>query len=368
MEDNINLENKKRTIKRKNLRYLGLNKFIGMYLIIRMHLYCNRTMPFDFGKRSCELLFISSGFLIGYNYYNNILELNYLSPFKYSYKHLRSFYPYYLLNLFYGIYLFKDYLKFDLTFIELLFINLLLLANWSSHKALARLYFQISWFLNNIFYCYFLSPFFIYSINNLKNPLKMFLFVSFVRIITEEFYNRGAFNIFDTHLHSGPIIRILEFYMGMLLSPLYFNIKARLDKFQNILSFKILITIIQILLPIILYQLMVKFDKILFRCYFVLILCIYVFIISFDYGYLSNIVEIKFVKIIMSSQMEMYLIQMNIHFTFEKHFGKLLNQKTYGLILYYIQLILICIIAISYRKLYRDKLSKFMDKIIFSLQ
>ena len=76
MEENVLLNKQSKSFKRKNLNYLGFNKFVAMYLIIRMHLYCNKTMPFDFGVRACEFLFLSSGFLIGYNYY--ILHLNIL--------------------------------------------------------------------------------------------------------------------------------------------------------------------------------------------------------------------------------------------------------------------------------------------------
>lgn len=157
-----------------------------MYLIIRMHLYCNKTMPFDFGIRSCEFLFISSSFLVGYNHYKKPMVLTHLTPFQYAYKHLRLFYPYYLLNLFYGLYLYKQYIRINPTNLKLLIINLLLLANWSSHRLLARFYFGISWFLDNIFYCYFLSPFFVSSVNTIKNSIKLFILISFSRIGAEK--------------------------------------------------------------------------------------------------------------------------------------------------------------------------------------
>ena len=361
------LQNQKKSVKRKNLNFLGLNKFIGMYLIIRMHLYCNKFMPFDFGIRSCELLFVSSGFLVGYNYFNNPMEFTHKAPFKYTYKHLRSFYPFYILNLFYGIYFNKHYVKLNLTNIELLLINLLLIANWSSHRIIARFYFPISWFLDNIVYCYFLSPFLLCTINNIKNSIKIFFFVYLSRIVAEEFLYRGAFNVFDTHIHCGPIIRIYEFYMGMLLVPLFFNLKSRLDKFQDNYAFKIIFTIIQIILPIFLCYIMIKYDKILLRCYFLLIICLYVFIISYDYGYLSFISSLKFLKTIMSTQLEMYLTQMNVHLSVDKYFKKKYLYKLSGLYYFYLKLVIIFIISFIYRRFYRDKFAKIMDKIIFLL-
>lgn len=365
MEDIILLKPKIIINKKKNLYFLGFNKFIGMYLIIRMHLYSNRIMDFDYGIRMCELLFISSGFLVGYNYYNNQMEFTYISPFKYAYKHIRNFYPFYLLNLFYGLYLFKDTLNFNLTYIELLLINLLMIANWSSHGSIARFHFGISWFLDNILYCYFLSPILLYSINGVKNSLKLFFYTSMIRILAEELLNHGAFNVFDTNFHCGPIIRILEFYMGMLLSPLYFHFKLKLDKYQKNCSLKIVFTIIQIILPICLYYFMVKYNKILFRCYFVLIFCLYVFIISYDNGFLSNLCSKSILITIMSAQLEMYLIQMNVHITIEKYLNKKALYKIPGLVIFYFKLITIFIFSFFYRKYYRDKFAKLLDKLIF---
>lgn len=365
MEEEVIIKKSIKNVKMKNLNYLGFNKFIGMYLIIRMHLYSHKTMRFDYGIRMCELLFISSGFLVGYNYYNNPMESSYISSFKYAYKHLRNFYPFYIINFIYGIYFFKDKTKFNFTYIELFLINILMIANWSSHRKIARFYYGISWFLDNLLYCYFITPLLIKSINNLKKSLKLLFFAVLARILTEEFLRNGAYNVFDTHLHCGPIIRILEFYIGMLILPLFLVIKESLDKLQNKLIFKLFFTMIQIILPIYLCHIMIIYDKILYRCYFVLILSIYVFIISFDYGYLSILVSKKIFKIIMSAPMEMYLIQINVNITFEKYFGRNYKSKISGEFIFFTKFIIIFTISYFYRKFYRDKFAILMDKIIY---
>lgn len=351
-------------VKRKNLNYLGLNKFLAMYLIIRMHLLGKKSIPFNAGNRACEFLFLSSGFTVGYNhFYNNSIEFSYITPFKYAYKHLRNFYPYYLLNLFYGLYFHKDVIKINLTNFQLLLINLLLIANWSRNRMIARFYFAISWFLDNIFYCYFLAPFFVYSINNIKNSIKIFAFITFFRILAEEFLYLGAYNIFDMNLHCGPIIRICEFYMGMSITPLYFQFKSLLDKFQTRFEFKILYTVIQIVLPFYLCYLMIKYNEVLLRCYFLLIISVYIFFISYDYGYLSYLSSIKIIKIILLPQMEMYLIQMNVHLSFDKHFKKTNLKYSSKLFYYYLEIVTIFTISLFYRTFFRDKFAKIMDKI-----
>ena len=87
-------------------------------------------------------------------------------------------------------------------------------------------------------------------------------------------------------------------------------------------------------------------------------------IISNDYGYLSYIIELKILKIVMGTQLEMYLIQMNVHITFDIYFTpKFIHIPR--IFIYYIKLLSIFIIAFFYRKFYRDKLAKLMDALLF---
>ena len=57
---------------------------------------------------------------------------------------------------------------------------------------------------------------------------------------------------------------------------------------------------------------MLNYNNKLYRCYFVLIFSVFVFVASFDYGYLSILFAKKIFIKIMSCQMEMYLIQTSI--------------------------------------------------------
>ena len=82
---------------------------------------------------------------------------------------------------------------------------------------------------------------------------------------------------------------------------------------------------------------------------------IYFFIISYDYGYLSALVSKRIFKIIMSAQIEMYLIQIKVDITFEKYFGKKFNTKISSEIIFFIKLSIIFCISYIYRNFYRDK-------------
>ena len=122
--------------RRKKLYYIALIKFIAMIKIIKWHVFIWNIKLIDYGARMCEILFISSGFLVGYNYYSFSMPSTYESSIKYSYKHLRSFYPLEMINTLYGFYFYKGKL-YNLTDIEVLISNLLLIKSWSRYSQIA---------------------------------------------------------------------------------------------------------------------------------------------------------------------------------------------------------------------------------------
>ena len=96
----------------------------------------------------CEILFISSGFLVGYNHYKRNIPCDYETSFRYLYKHLRNFYP---LEL---ILIICDYIsnyKIEnniITEIEIFLSNILMIKVWSRHRKIAFSINAISWFLS----------------------------------------------------------------------------------------------------------------------------------------------------------------------------------------------------------------------------
>ena len=95
--------------RRKKLNFIAFIKFLAMLKIIKWHIYNWELKPIDYGARMCEILFISSGFLVGYNYYEKNMQSNYETSFKYSYKHLRNFYPLVVINTIYNFFIIKSF-------------------------------------------------------------------------------------------------------------------------------------------------------------------------------------------------------------------------------------------------------------------
>jgi peptidoglycan/LPS O-acetylase OafA/YrhL len=362
--DKENLLNKNKEIiqkRREVLNYLSLLKYCSMIIIIRWHIYDWKKRRIDYGARMCEFLIVSSGFLVGYNYYKRAMPATYKSSCKYAYKHLRSFYPLHIINSLYCIHRYKK--KFDLTDYEMFIFNFLLLKVWSNNRSFAIHFNGLSWFISALLFCYFFSPFLLEGIQNINNSIIIFLIVSFIRVEIEELIKKGAKNFMNFNFHHGPIIRLMEFYLGMLMVPLFFKIKYLCDKNKNKIYLRRCFTFIQIIFPVIIYFVMLEFNEKLLRCYFVLIFCLCIFIISYDYGYLSNIIKMKICKEIMSCQMEMYLLHISLNKILIKilksHFPK--NEE----LKFLINIEFIFIISYIYKKIFREKLAMSMDKIVY---
>jgi peptidoglycan/LPS O-acetylase OafA/YrhL len=165
-EKSLNEDKKNNKKRRQPLNYIAFIKFWAMILIIKWHLFQDIKCKINYGARMCELLFVSSGFLVGYNYYKREMPATYYISFKYAYKHLRSFYPLHIINSLYTILTIKG--KFNLTLYEKLIFNFLLV------KAYAMGFNGISWFINVLLLCYFLSPLLLVGIRNINNSLIIF--------------------------------------------------------------------------------------------------------------------------------------------------------------------------------------------------
>ena len=157
----------------------------------------------------------------------------------------------------------------------------------------------------------------------------------------------------------------MEFYLGMLISPLFFYFNIYLDNKKNKIFLKLLFSLEQIILPIMVYYLMIKYDRIIHRCYFVLIFCAFLFIIGFDYGCFSDIFSIKIIKKIMSYQMEMYLFHLSVNKLILKiiQITKIKFMISFEL-KFFLKLIIIFTFSFFYKTLMKEKFANFMDKII----
>ena len=249
--------------------------------------------------------------------------------------------------------------------IELLVSSLLLIKSWSRYCVLATFLNGHTWFLSCLLFPYFLVPLLLKGINNIKHSFLLFLLVSLFRILIEEIVRKGAFNMYDADFHRGPFIRLLEFYMGMLMIPSFFSFKYFLDKYNYKRWFKIIFTFIQIFFPIFIYYIILIFENKLYRCHFVVIFCFFVFVSSYDYGFLSDLFANKLFIKIMSCQMEMYILQRTVNDRLKKIMNILKVQNAFNMhFLFIIKLFFIFMVGYLYKIKLKEIFAKYLDKIV----
>lgn len=324
-------------------------KFVAMLIIVAYHYGFN---PIDLGARMVEFLFVASGFLIGYNYYRKEIGGGYL------YKKIRKIWPLHVLTLLCFMLLnFKDcILGFQNSDIPILLSNLFLLQAWSPRVSeVAFSYNGISWFLCALIFCYFMSPYLLKTLKGKRLSLLLFCLVAFVRFALE-YWSIGQ-NLFSMQIHTSPVIRCLEFYMGMLLVPCFLGFKEKLDKYKTETWFTVLWTFLEMILMCLVLVLMFKFNDTWLRGYYVLMFCVFTFFVSMDYGYCSKICSIKFIQNIIALQFEIYMLQYIARLLFG--FADIPYKIT--VLIWF--LLLFCL-AFLYKRFLEDRLAKLLDKTL----
>lgn len=293
----------------KRLNHLAFLKFLAMAFIILWHVATLPNKPFDIGARMCEFLIVASGFLVGYNHFHKQMPCTFKQSFKYLFKHFRTYYPLHIicLVLLFFLNFTNNTANFNMTSVENLFANIFLIQSWSSDSAVVFSYNGISWFLSVLTLCYFLSPFLLKFIKNVKISLLAFFAVLVIRLLAEYFIVWGGDNIFNIWFHANPVIKLLEFFLGMLIVPLFYFVVSKIEKISNKIWFSIVWTLVEIALPAGMWFFMLGFSKYLIRGIFVLFFCACVFVSAINAGYISKFFGLKIPSRVLGYQMEAFM-------------------------------------------------------------
>lgn len=342
------------TVKPKKIGSLAVLKFVAMLSIILWHIGIN-SQPFNYGAFAVDFLFVSSGFLVGYNHFFNGMPNTIRYCFKYTYDKLKKFWPLHVICLIayciLSYFVYSRKLKFES--IPTLLANFFLLQSWSSDVNVIFSFNYVSWFLSTLLFCYFISPFLISFIREKKIAVPLFFFVAMLRIFVDVCITYNC-NIFNFYAHSSPIVRALEFFMGMLMVPVFYWIK---EKIVITKMNRLFISILEVAILISTFFVLKIFDTKWERSYFVLVACIIVFVFAFDSGYFSVLCNKKFILNTTSIQLEMYLLQPVMHLLITL----LLNN--YDWLAFMITIIELITISIIYKFSLEDKFIKLFDKI-----
>ena len=309
----------------------------------------------DLGARTCEFLFLSSGFLVGYNYYYKDVPATWKESLRYITVKLKRFWP---LHFFVMIIMWFKY-KADMfsikTFIKMI-LNMSLLHAWSMNSKVYFSFNGVSWFLSAYIFCCFLSPALLNLVKRLKKSGYLVVCVFLIRLLMEIIAKEYPGEFFNVNFHTYPLVRALEFFMGMSMVPIYMRLKpwVRLRS-----SFSV--SIIEAAAICISICVAVVFNGHWLRAWFVLIAAVVLFVFSFDKGICSKaLVAVTPLRWLSGIQFEFFLLHQAIMKCFRKPFSILFQNLYIANIAMFMAVI---VASLLYKRLLEKRCSYLFSRI-----
>lgn len=234
----------------------------------------------DLGARCCEILYVLSGFLIAYKNRNNHENVSLSDSINYVLNKRAGVWVLNFLTMVLAMIILQQ--QFTKQNIVIALTNIMNLQNWFSF----RTFNGATWFLCPLMFCYFIYPVLLRCVKKKKQIVFFFFLAIALRYFIE--VNNGF--LWDISVHTNPIVRCLEFFLGILVFKLFeiWNIKR-----EEIGNKFILFTVIEpVALGIYIY-LIVKMNSVWNRADFVLLHCAIVFLLAIEGGGISKILGTK---------------------------------------------------------------------------
>lgn len=296
------------------IRSISGCKFVAVFLIFWYH----SALPnygIDIGARITEILFVVSGFCVSYNWFYSLPTPSYATSFEYVYKKVKKFWPLHALMttfvLFYGLK--NETIGFSIKMLVSLALNLSLLQAWSPDESVFFSFNGASWFLSAILFCYFISPVLMQTVKR-KNTILFLISAIIFRILISEIDIMNP-EIFGWTEHVYPLVRAVEFYIGMLLVPWFISLR---DKFcDSNWSTNVLFSFLEIAVTCIYIFVSISKNEIWPRSYFVVFASALILVISFDKGILSKALSTYPLQKLSDVQFEFYILHQTFIICFE---------------------------------------------------
>lgn len=296
-------------------------------------------------QRACDFLFVFSGYLLSYKYFNSYENIKVIPYIK---NKLVRFYPLHFIGCIICLISFKEYNQFYSSlksgFLSL-GLNLTLLQSWYGDPYSFN---SVSWFLSCLIGVYLVAPFVLRLLKKVKTT-KIYVLILIIVWIARfflEYYNGTIYNI---NIYHFPVFSIFTSIGGMIIYPLSKNIKGNY----------IINSILEIgLLAIIVWLAYAHVDDVYISIQ-VLFIWITSFIFVLNNDIISSIMSAKIWNIISKLQMEFYLIhQIIIRFLVKIELGDRL------IFLIILSFLITYVLSVLYNTFLKKRLERIMCKIL----
>lgn len=305
----------------------------------------------DLGARTCEFLFLTSGFLVGYNGFYKQVPSTWAESFRYVGKKLAAFWPLHAITMLAVMFALVDPILSKKNLIDAV-INLSLQQAWSEKTQFS--FNGTSWFLSALMFCYFLVPFLLKLAKNVRTSCCLFLFTFLVRAGIEWVLINFPGQFWTISVHCFPVIRALEFTMGMMLVPTFMRIKER-DS-----SSYIVMSALEIAALLGAVWVSINYNGRWPRSGYLIPYSALLFVFAFDRGILSRLLSCKAVKWFSDIQFEFFVFHQAVILCFSPPLEHLLRGWRLGIVLF--------VITVTLSELYKKYLSKRFSALFIRIQ
>lgn len=285
----MNDENKKR------IKSISGLKVVFLFLIYIWH--CNLFSRPDLGARGCEIMFLCSGFCIGYNYYKKNIESSISSAYNFAKVKADKFYLLYVVTMIIGLLwlmIFKNLSLSKFNILQLLF-NLSFTQVWAG----ASSFNAASWFLAVLVFCYFCTPFILEIIKKCdQKNLKSILILSIILRLLIEYININHFPLLNISIHTNPFVRLLEYFMACIVGTLFYLNQKKEIKHISIVEITVFISYILLIFI---------FDTSIYRGIYCIIELMIIYVFAMEKGIISRFLSSEIFQKLSKYELEFYL-------------------------------------------------------------
>lgn len=350
-----------RTKNTQNPRILSISglKIIAMFLIFWWHSDLQKP-PVDLGARACEFFFAAAGFLFYYAHQAHPVPCTVSGVYHYVKRKVASIWPIhflcFLLTLLYiqpSQWLCRDGLLMSA-------LNLSLTHAFINNAAVFHSFNGVSWFCSAIVFCYVMAPFIARILRTPGKSIPVFAASFAMRFMIEwvQTVKPGAY--WNVNVHVFPLVRLLEFMMGMACAAMYLSMFAGKEKQPGVL----LCTGLEAGALILTVALMISMQGQWLRAMFLLPFCLLLFVFAFDRGLLSQLLSIQPVQFFAAFQLEFFVIHQVMFRLIQRFYPTLFSYPKRE---FAVCLILTTGLAILYRRYLQKPLSNvvsaFLDRV-----
>jgi peptidoglycan/LPS O-acetylase OafA/YrhL len=265
-------------------------RFIVILVIYFHHL----NYPGGLGPAGVTFFFVLSGFIIAYGSDGRFLNLNTAELKSFYIKRLSRVYPLHILTFLISLPLM--YITNSKTNLLSAALNIFLLQSFFPIGVQVFAFNALSWFLADIVFFYFLTPFLLFGLHKIRarGNFPLLLILLFFVFICETWLAYMVGNHIEPYSHGwwfiyiSPWVRILDYNAGLLAGLIFVSIKTNSQSVTSRTLFSVLeIIAFAIFAGSVYFSRFVPYGSLIYSAYYVPFSIILIFTYSFQKGWIS---------------------------------------------------------------------------------